>query len=347
MDEPARSQPSRRATIKSIARQAGVSLTTVSRALNDKVDIRPETKARILAIAEDMGYSPSSIARSLVTQRSYTIGLAVRTIADMWVVQIVPAIEEELRHAGYGVFLSMHYADAEQERRVLDTFRNRQVDGVIVVSSTLGDDHTALHERFSISTVLISPLKATSHRYVVCTDEGRAVQAATEFLIRLGHRRIGHIGVPTWALPGWDRREGYKRALEAVGLIPDPALIFVGDAHEEGGREGLLKLMSLSNPPTAVVCFNDLTAMGALLGARQLGLDVPDDLSLVGFDDIPLTRFVEPALSTIRQDTHALGHRAAQMLLDLIAGGEPDAPVVLDTVFVDRGSTAAPVQARG
>lgn len=342
MDEPPKRPSSRRATIKSIARRAGVSLTTVSRALNDKEDIHPETKARIQAIADEMGYSPSTIARSLVTQRSHTIGLAVRTIADMWVAQIVPAIEEELRQAGYGVFLSMHYADVDQERRVLDTFRNRQVDGVIVVSSVMGPGHTVLHERFSVPTVLISPLKATSHPFVVSTDEQRGVQVATERLIGLGHRRIGHISVPTWVLPGWDRLQGYQHALEAAGLSVDWDLIFTGDAHEEGGREGLLALMSLPDPPTAVVCFNDLTAVGALRGARQLGLSVPGDLSVMGFDDVPLARYVEPPLSTMRQDTHALGQRAAQMLLDLMAGHRPLAPVVLATTFVDRGSTAAP-----
>ncbi len=342
MDETTRRPPSRRATIKSIARRAGVSLTTVSRALNDKADIHPETKACILAIAEELGYTPSSIARSLVTQRSHTIGLAVRTIADMWVVQIVPAIEEELRRAGYGVFLSLHYADAEQERHVLDTFRNRQVDGVLVISSVMGEDHALLHQRFSVPTVLISPLRATSHPFVVSTDEQQGVQTATEWLIGLGHRRIGHIGVPTWALPGWDRLQGYRRALESAGLGVDPDLIFVGDAHEEGGREGLLALRSLPDPPTAVLCFNDLTAVGALRGARQLGLTVPDDLSLIGFDDVPLARYIEPPLSTIRQNTHALGQRAAQMLLELMAGGQPPAPVVLDTTFVDRGSATAP-----
>jgi len=346
MDEIPKRPPSRRATIKSIARRAGVSLTTVSRALNDKEDIHPETKARILAIADEMGYSPSAIARSLVTQRSHTIGLAVRTIADMWVAQIVPAIEEELRPAGYGVFLSMHYADVDQERRVLDTFRNRQVDGVIVISSMMGEDHTALYERFSVPTVLISPLRATSHPFVVSTDEQRGVQTATESLIGLGHRRIGHIGVPTWALPGRDRWQGYQQALQTAGLEVDPALVFTGDAHEEGGREGLRALMSLPDPPTAIVCFNDLTAVGALRGARQLGLSVPGDLSLIGFDDVPLARYVEPPLTTVRQDTHALGHRAAQMLLHLMAGRQPPAPVVLDTTFVDRGSTAAPKQAR-
>lgn len=341
MEEASITQPVRRATIKTIARRAGVTTTTVSRALNDKPDISPATKARILAIAEEVGYVPSTLARSLVTQqRTHTIGLAVRTISDMWVIEIVPAIEEVLREAGYEVFISTHYVNAKREKHLIETFRSRQMDGIIVVSSVLPDEYTQLQAKWGIPIVLVSPLADAAHRYIVHTDDIGGAQLATNHLISLGHRRIGYIGVPSWIVRGQDRFKGYRLALEARGISFDSALVFEGDGHEEGGAEGIQGLMSLSNPPTAVFCFNDLTAIGALQQAKSMGLLVPRDLSLIGFDDVPLTQYFDPPLTTIHQDMNQLGRRAAWMALDLIARRETEAPITLETRLVVRGSTA-------
>jgi DNA-binding LacI/PurR family transcriptional regulator len=330
----------RRVTIKSIAREAGVSLTTVSRALNDRPDIDPATRQRVLTIAQELGYHPSSLARSLVTQRTHTLGLAVRTLSDMWVVEIVPAIEELARNAGYEVFISTHYADPDKERRVLDTFRSRQVDGTLVISSTLGAAYSQFQDEWSMPIVLISPLIATPHCYQVRNDDMGGARMATHHLMGLGHRRIGHIGVPTWSLPGADRLAGYALALETIGLAPDPALVFLGDASVASGLEGAGALLSLPDAPTAFFCFNDLTAVGAMRAARSRGLRVPEDVSVIGFDDVALARYVDPPLSTIKQDMAELGRRATQMLLDLIAGLGPQGPIHLSTQLVERGSCA-------
>ncbi|MGQ9599454.1 MAG: LacI family DNA-binding transcriptional regulator [Anaerolineae bacterium] len=332
----------RRSTIKQIARQVGVSVTTVSRALNDKPDIHPATKARILAVAAQLGYTPNPMARSLVSQRTFTLGLAVRTISDMWVAQIVPAIEELARANGYEVFLSTHYADPEREFHVLEAFHQRYVEGILVVSSTLGDAYPTLQEKWGIPIILISPLIASPHRYVVRTDDVGGAQAATAYLIQLGHRRIGHIGVPTWTLPGRERLDGYRQALEAHGLAYDERWVVLGDADVTGGLEGARQILSLPNPPTALFCFNDLTAVGVLRAAREQGLRVPQDLAVVGFDDVPFACYVDPPLSTIRQDMRALGYQATRMVLDWIAGQEPEAPLELQTHLVVRESTAPP-----
>ncbi len=332
----------RRSTIKQIAREAGVSVTTVSRALNDKPDIHPATKSRILSVAAQLGYTPNPMARGLVSQRTFTLGLAVRTISDMWVAQIVPAIEELARANGYEVFLSTHYADPEQELHVLEAFHQRYVEGILVISSTLGDAYPALQERWGIPIVLVSPLIATPHRYVVRTDDVGGAKAATAYLIQLGHRRIGHIGVPTWTLPGRERLDGYRQALEAHSLTYNPRWVVLGDADVTGGLEGARQILSLPDPPTALFCFNDLTAVGVLRAAREQGLRVPHDLSVVGFDDVPFACYVDPTLSTMHQDTRALGHQATQMLLERIAGDEPEAPVELQTHLIVRDSTAPP-----
>lgn len=335
------SKPLRRATIKSVARRAGVTPTTVSRALNNKPDISPATKARILAIAEAMGYVPSTLARNLATQRTQTIGLAVRTIADMWVAEVVPAIEDGLREAGYSVFLSTHYINAERERQAIDAFHSRQVEGIIVISSVRQDEYLSLQREYGIPIVLISPLMDTTHPYTVLSDDEAGAVLATEHLVSLGHRRIGYIGVPRWVIRAQNRLKGYRHALRAHDIPYERSLVVLGDAHQEGGYQGILKLLSLSRPPTAVVCFNDLTAIGVLRGAKATGIRVPDDLSITGFDDVPMTEYVEPPLSTMRQDAYGLGQQAVTMLLDLIAGREPsEVPVVLPTELVERESTA-------
>ena len=175
-------QPLRRATIKSVARRAGVTTTTVSRALNNKPDISPTTKARILAIAEEIGYVPSTLARNLATQRTQTIGLTVRTIADMWVAEVVPAIEDGLRDAGYSVFLSTHYVNAERERQAINAFHSRQVEGMIVISSVRQDEYLSLQQEWGIPIVLISPLMDTTFPYTVLSDDADGAAQATEHL---------------------------------------------------------------------------------------------------------------------------------------------------------------------
>jgi LacI family repressor for deo operon, udp, cdd, tsx, nupC, and nupG len=326
--------------MKQVAREAGVSLTTASRALNDRPDVRPETRERILAIAQELGYTPSAIARSLATQRTHTIGLAVRTHLDMWAAEVTLPIEELARASGYEVFVSSHHAQPDRERSVLRAFHSRRVEGMIVINSVLGEEISTRHESRGIPIVLISPLVQPPHRYTVQSHEVAGARSATEYLIRLGHRRIAHLGAPVWTAPGRDRLQGYRAALEAHGIAWDPQLVFEGDAHETGGMEGTQALLAMPDPPTALFCFNDLTAVGAYHGARRIGIDVPHDLSVVGFDDVSLVHCVDPPLSTVRQDMEALGGQAAQMLFDLIAGRETQAPVILDTELVERKSCA-------
>lgn len=340
MNDPPTGRRTRRVTINRIAREAGVSLTTVSRALNDRPDISPDTRERILAIAQELGYTPSAIARSLATQRTHTIGLAVRTLLDAWAAQILLPIENLARMSGYEIFISTHHAEADRERSVLKVFHSRQVEGMIILSSVLGQELVALHESLGIPLVLVSPLVRSSHPYTVQPCDAEGAQRAVEHLISLGHRRIAHIAAPEWAAPGHDRLQGYCAALEAHGIPWDPGLVFEGDAHETGGLEGVQALLDLPNPPTALFCFNDLTAVGALHGARMMGVRVPEDLSVVGFDDVPLAEYLAPPLCTVRQEMESLGRQAMLMLLDLIAGRETQAPVSVGTDLVVRLSCA-------
>lgn len=339
MKEPPIPQ-TRRVTIDQIAREAGVSLTTVSRALNDRPDIHPDTRERVLAVAQELGYIPSAIARSLATQRTHTIGLVLRTHLDAWAAQILLRIEDLAHESGYQVFVSTHRAEADRERSALMAFHGRRVEGAIIVSSVLGQGLIPLRELLGIPLVLVSPLVRAPHLYTVRPRDTEGAQHAVEHLIRLGHRRIAHIAAPEWAAPGHDRLQGYREALEAHGIAWDPDLVFEGDAHESGGLEGVQRLLERPDPPTALFCFNDLTAVGALHGARLIGLRVPEDLSVVGFDDVPLARYVVPPLCTVHQEMESLGRRAMLMLLDLIDGRQTQAPVEVGTSLVVRESCA-------
>jgi DNA-binding LacI/PurR family transcriptional regulator len=332
----------RRMTINNLADLAGVSVSTVSRVLNNKPDVSPETRERVLAIAAEAGYTPSALARSLVTQRTHIVGLGARTSSDQWWAEVVTSIEQVMHEAGFKVFLSNHYMEAARERAVVETFRSWQVDGIIVVTSVLAAEYSAPRVQRGIPIVLIHPLRETDHHYVIQADDVQGAHQATSYLIRLGHRRIGHVGLPSEYLPGRDRLEGYRQALEAAGLAYDPSLVVLGSSPEKGGETGMERLLSLPKPPTAVFCFNDLLAIDALRRARTMGRRVPDDVSVIGYDDIALARYVEPALSTVRQDTAALGRRAALMLLDLIAGRETGAPIRVETQLVERESTGPP-----
>ena len=251
----------------------------------------------------------------------------MRTHLDAWAAQILLPIEDLARTSGYEVFISTHHAEADRERSVLKAFHSRHVEGMIIVSSVLGQELVTLHESLRIPLVLVSPLVHTPYPYTVQPNEAGGARSGIEYLISLGHRRIAHIGAPEWTAPGHDRLQGYRAALEAHGIPWDPELVFEGDAHETGGLEGVQALLDLSDPPTALFCFNDLTAVGALHGARMMGVRVPEDLSVVGFDDVPLVKYLAPPLCTVRQDMESLGRRAMLMLLDLIAGRETQAPV--------------------
>jgi len=338
-ESPTGKQP-QRVTIKQIAREAGVSLATVSRALNDRQDVHTETRDRILNIAKKLGYTPNIIARSLVTNRTHTIGLAVRTHLDIWASQIIVPIEELAHKSGYEVFVSSHRADPDRERSVLKAFDNRQVEGMIVINSVLGEEITTLQITMGVPIILISPLVEANHRYTVRSHDIQGAQFATESLIRLGHRRIAHIGVPVWCAPGRERLEGYRKALETHDIPWDPELVYEGDAHETSGLEGTRSLLKLADPPTAIFCFNDIVAVGASHGARLEGLRLPQDLSIIGFDDVSLGSYMDPPLSTIRQDIESLGKKAMNMLIKLISGRRVRAPIVLDAELVERLSCA-------
>jgi LacI family repressor for deo operon, udp, cdd, tsx, nupC, and nupG len=325
-------------SIKDIAKAAGVSHSTVSRALSNSPLVNPETAERIRRIAQEMGYSPSAIARSLVTKRTYTIGLVVTSIADPFVAEIVRGTEEVALDNGYHVFLCNSNADPDREMAVVTALRERRVDGIIVTASRVGDLYLPLLEESQVPIVLINNQREGEYVYSIATDNVHGGQLATHYFIELGHRRIGCLTGPEGASSSFDRLEGYKRTLRQHNIPFDPALIGQGDGAVDGGERAMGQLLSLSSPPTAVFCYNDRTAIGALAAIKSHGLQVPQDISLVGFDDIAFAAYVAPPLTTIAQQKYEMGRLAMEMVLRLLDGEGEVKDIVLLGKLVIRES---------
>ncbi|MCX6032784.1 MAG: substrate-binding domain-containing protein [Chloroflexi bacterium] len=288
-----------------------------------------------------MGYSPDAGARSLVRGHTCTVGVVVTTVADPFSAEVVEGIEGAAYAHGYSVILAASQDDPERETAAVETLRSKRVDAVIVTSSRVG----ALHqERLGAAGVPVILLNSHSqqlpHTFSVRVDDQHGARLATEHLLALGHRRIAHVAGPAGHSSSADRLAGYRAALAEAGVPFDGALVFAGTGRPAAGEQAAASLMALADRPTAVFCYNDMTAIGLLRAARQAGLAVPRELAVVGFDDIPLASYVSPALTTVAQPKFELGQQAMAMALALMVGrGEGVGDVVLQGRLVVREST--------
>lgn len=325
-------------TIKDIARAAGVSHTTVSRALKGHAAISAETTARIRKLAKEMGYTPSAVAQSLLSQRTQTIGMVVTTIADPFTVQIVEGVESVAQAAGYSVFLSSSHNNPEQEMAVVETFHRRRVDAIIVTSSRLGSVYSSRLDQIKIPIVLINNQEEGDYLYSVAVDDIHAAELAAEHLLSLGHRKIGYVGVPNRPKSNRRRLGGFQTALNKAGLKSEPEFVLspVTGSDVERGQMALKPLLDAR--VTAVFCYNDLTAIGLLMACRREKIAVPQQLSIIGFDDIEPALYVTPSLTTLRQPRLDLGRLAMNMVLDLL-NAQQVLDKVLDCELIVREST--------
>ena len=309
-----------RISIKDIARAAGVSHSTVSRSLSDSPLVNPETKARIQRLSSEMGYTPNAAARSLVMGRTRTVGVVVTTIADPFIAEVTQGIESTAYEHGYTVILASSNSDPAREIAAVEMLRSKRVDGVIVTSSRVGALYQDHLERIGVPVVLINNHSEQSGRYTfsISVDNQHGGYLATQHLIELGHRRIAFVTAQVNHSSNMGRLAGYQLALSEAGLAFDPSLVVAGNGRVDGGVQSWSSLKTLPEPPTAVFCYNDMTAIGLLHAARQAGLSIPQDLSVVGFDDIPFALYVSPALTTISQPQFEMGQQAMQMALDLM-----------------------------
>jgi DNA-binding LacI/PurR family transcriptional regulator len=329
-------------SIKDIARAAQVSHSTVSRALRNSPLVNRETADRIRQIARRMGYRPSAVARSLVTKKTNTIGVVVTTIADPFIAEIVSGIEEVANDHGYSVFLANSNTDPDREIKVVHSFHERRVDGILVTASRVGALYIPLLSQMKVPIVLINNQHPGEFVHSVMIDNITATREAVQHLIQLGHKRIGYIGDRFGFQSDTERFAGYRQALEMADLPFVPELIAHGDGKAEGAMPAMERLLALPEPPTAVFCYNDMSALGALRIIRAHGLGVPDDVSLVGFDDLFIASYTQPPLTTIRQPMRQMGHTAMEILLKLFSDPNGKTNIKLEGELIVRESTAPP-----
>lgn len=334
-------------TIKDIAKVAGVSHTTVSRALREHPAISDKTTHRIKQLAAELGYVPSAAARGLKTSRSQVLGVIVRRIVDPFFAEVLQGIEDVLHAAGYSLFLAASHRDSAREQKVLQAMGERRVDGVIISSAQIRLEQLRQLNRFDIPFVLINNQALDEPDiYSVYHDDEYGSRELVQYLLDLGHKRIAYLGNSRGGRTNAKRLAGYKNSLKKASIQINPDFITSGPhGIPEAGAQGMQRFLDLTERPTAIVCYNDLMAIGAMRAIQQAGLNVPGDISVTGFDNIELAAYVTPALTTFNQPKYELGSKAATMMLsvlnDEMANSQSDVQV-LRGKLVPRQSTSKP-----
>lgn len=334
-----------------VARAAGVSVATASRVLSGSSHpVSEATRQRVLQAAAELGYSPSAVARALVTQRTKIIGVIVGDIDDPYFSAIARGIEDKAREHGYLTIVCNSDREPEIELNYVKVLRDYRVDGLIFAGGGLvREGYLAELEP------LLSAMKKRGVRIIgigqhalasarVDIDNAGATWEMTEYLIGLGHRQIAYIKGPLGLATSSIRLGGYHLALDQHGISPDPGLVVQGDFTIEGGFEATAYLFESGYMPTAVFAANDQMAIGALVSVQQQGLQVPRDMTVVGFDDITAARYVHPPLTTIRVPMYDLGVAAMEQLIELLQEREVDSVRILDHELVVRQSSAPPLE---
>jgi len=330
-------------TIYDVARLAGVSTATVSRSLNGTGQIAPSTQLAIESAIRELGYQPNRVARSLVTRSTQTIALLLPDITNPFYGALVSGIEQRTLELGYTILLCTTEDDPAREETYLDLLRSKQVDGALVDGLLLPADRLARFAAEGFPIVCLDRDSPSPSVPLVQVDNRLGARLATGHLTALGHRRIAHVtGRPEMRI-SQERIEGYRESLESAGLEYEPDLVVSGAFSEDGGFEAGLRLFARDPAPTAVFAANDLSAVGLLEAVAESGRQVPDDVSVVGFDDLRLASYTTPPLTTVRQPAREIGERATTLLLDMTRGKRPrKLRHLLEPQLVVRRSTAAP-----
>ena len=331
-------------TIRDVARLSGVSPMTVSRVINDSERVSPETRKRVEDAISELGYVPSRLARGLSRQRTGTLAVIVPDVANPFFTAVVRAAEEVARRADYHVILCDTRADLSAERDVIEELIAHRVEGMVIAPVS---DRSATHLRrlaeFGVPFVLIDRTIPGVDCDVVLGDSSGGARQLVDHLVSLGHRRIGFIVESDDVSTARDRRRGYEAALTAAGIAFDPALVAQAAPDPSGGSAGMTRLLELEDRPTAVFTVNNLVALGAIEAVRAAGLEVPDDVALMCFDDIEYASRLYPFLTAMEQPAQTFGTLGTQLLLERIEGRGPERrhEIVLPGEFIIRKSCGA------
>jgi LacI family transcriptional regulator len=328
-------------SIYEVASSAGVSVATVSRVLNGKGPVSEDARRRVLDAVESLGYVPHSAARSLSTRRTMNVGVLLPDVYGAFFSEVVRGIDLAARAAGYHVLVSGSHSDLAETTAVLQALHGR-IDGLILLTAGIGGEWLR-RTLPRLPVVLLHNAEDEGEHDSIRIDNRLGARLAADHLLDLGHRRIALIRGPSGNTDAEERLRGFREALEARGLPADPRLELPGDFGEESGFRAGERLADEEEPPTAVFAANDAMAIGCLAALRGRGLRVRDDVSLVGFDDIPIVRYLTPALTTVQVPIAEIGGRALQRLVAVLQGGRETVKrneVVTPTLAV-RASTGA------
>ncbi|MGW7379800.1 LacI family DNA-binding transcriptional regulator [Streptomyces sp. NPDC054794] len=343
-------------TMADVARSAGVSVATVSHVLNGTRPVLPHTRQAVLDAIDELGYTPNTLARSLVTSRTRSIGLAVSAISNPYFTEILQGVEASALEEGYSLLIADPHDDPEHERKVVQLLHERRVDGMIVAPSADPRGLLAYLGRHCVPTVFLDRV-VDAHADAdgdvgvdggarfdqVCAESTEPMAQLVTHLSGLGHRRIGLVaGLPGLSTTG-ERITGYRHGLAASGLPYDERLVVPGNSASTGAEQATAALLSLATPPTALITANNAMTIGALRALRERGLSVPDDIALCCFDDFAWADLFSPRLTAIAQPSREIGAQAVRVLLDRLAA--PDGPartVRLPCAFVHRTSCGCP-----
>jgi LacI family transcriptional regulator len=331
-------------TIKDIAKVAGVSVTTVSRALNGYSDVNENTRQKIIEVAKQLNYIPNTIARSLVMNKSKTIGLLVSGLKresskDNFTFEVLAGVNQYVGETDYDMILFSTNSTKQREKTYTQLCRERRVDGAILQGIRIDDPYLQEVVESDIPCVLIDiPIESETVGYVT-TDNVLGAKKAVQHLLELGHKHIGMINGHEFAFVSVKRLEGYKQALLEAGLPFYEDWVVNGAFEEERAEQEALALFTKYPEITAVFCASDLMALGAIKAVKKLGKRVPEDIAVIGHDDIFLASYSTPPLSTVAQNVFAMGYEAAKLLIEMLEGKAESHVKILETELKIREST--------
>lgn len=327
-------------TIKDVARLAGVSVSTVSRVLNNSKPVNSDVRDRVLIAIDELGYRPNSVARTLVNKKSQLIGVVIPDIDNPFFSALVRGVEEEAKKKGYSILLCNTGGDLEQEIQYLDILKEKYAAGVVFLTARVQDEHVSFFRESKTPVVFAcQPENLAGGFSSVAIDDFRAAYEGTSYLIKREHKNIGFVSGPlSDSSSGVLRVEGFKQALIDNGIDFRSEWLYEGNYRYRSGYTGGLKILQQLERPTAIFCANDEMAVGLLSAARELDLSVPEKLSVLGFDDTVMAEIANPKLTTIRQPICAIGKYSAHTLIGEIEGGVEKQHLLLEYEIVERGS---------
>ena len=335
-------------TITDVAERAGVSITTVSHVINETRYVSDELTKRVYEAMCELNYRPNTLARSLRSGRTKTIGLVIPDISNMFFAEISRKIEDKGFDYEFSVILCNTDDDPKKEESYINVLLEKQVDGIIFISVGGTEENLEKPINLGIPTIVVDRDMQGATSDVVLVDNLSGGYDAVRYLLSLNHRRIGCISGPSLVTPSARRLEGWKMALSEANIKIDGSLIETGDFRFESGENAMRNLLKLINPPTAVFACNDMMALGVMRAVSDYGLNIPEDISLIGFDNIPISKSVYPALTTIAQPITAMADLIVEMLVRRISQkknkGKSDEKidgykrVIMETKLIERGS---------